>query len=150
MSRSAEDEDALRRDWTRTSWIDAANDPACGFPLQSLPYCVFATSDGGHIGVGIGDQILDLKLWSETSASALPSSIAEACSASSLNSLIACGAAANTALRAELTEQLASNAEASVRGRAGKALALMRSATLLKPVESANYTDFYASIHHAT
>ena len=45
---------------------------------------------------------------------------------------------------------LDSSADESTRTRISAALTPMKAATLLKPVESANYTDFYASIHHAT
>ncbi len=43
-----------------TSWIATANDPAIDFPIQNLPYGVFLHADRQHIGVAIGDQILDL------------------------------------------------------------------------------------------
>jgi fumarylacetoacetase len=45
---------------------------------------------------------------------------------------------------------LDAEADRATREAVGAALRPMESVTLLKPVESANYTDFYASIHHAT
>jgi fumarylacetoacetase len=45
---------------------------------------------------------------------------------------------------------LDAEADHATREAVGAALTPRESATLLKPVEPANYTDFYASIHHAT
>jgi fumarylacetoacetase len=45
---------------------------------------------------------------------------------------------------------LDSEADQATRDAVSAALTPMEEAALLKPVESANYTDFYASIHHAT
>ena len=44
-----------KAEWSRTSWIESANDPTCGFPLQSLPYCIFTNQDvRPRPGIGIG------------------------------------------------------------------------------------------------
>ncbi|MEE9475467.1 MAG: fumarylacetoacetase, partial [Roseateles sp.] len=48
------------------SWVATANDPATDFPLQNLPFCRFrraGTLEPWRVGVGIGDQILDLSAW---------------------------------------------------------------------------------------
>ena len=42
------------------SWVASANDPDSDFPLQNLPYGVFRSAGESHIGVAIGDRILDL------------------------------------------------------------------------------------------
>ena len=56
------------------SWVEAANDPGCDFPIQNLPLCCFEVEHAGgdghgdhahvhlHNGVAIGDQVLDLTL----------------------------------------------------------------------------------------
>ena len=139
-------------EWTRQSWIDSANDPECGFPLQSLPYCVFAGDEGlGRCGVGIGDCILDLYACSFAGLfAALPGEVQGACLESTLNALIACGADAQAALRHRLMEMLTSEADASLCSAVGDALIPRIGAALLKPVDVPNYTDFYASMHHAT
>jgi fumarylacetoacetase len=139
-------------EWSRKSWVESANDPACGFPLQSLPYCIFAGEDGrARPGVGIGAFVLDLR-WGKGAGllEGLPASIQAACEARTLNPLMACGAAAHAALRSRLMDILDAEADQATREAVGTALTPMEAATLLKPVESANYTDFYASIHHAT
>jgi fumarylacetoacetase len=139
-------------EWSRTSWVDSANDPACGFPLQSLPYCIFAGEDGrARPGVGIGASVLDLRWCSGAGLfEGLPAHLQAACDASSLNPLIASGPAAHTALRNRLMDLLDAKADLATRDEIAAALVPVESIKLLKPVESANYTDFYASIHHAT
>jgi fumarylacetoacetase len=145
-------EDSTIAEWTRTSWVESANDPACGFPLQSLPYCIFATEDGrARPGIGIGAFVLDLR-WCKGAGlfEGLPAHLQAACEAGTLNPLIASGSAAHAALRSRLMDLLDSEADHATRDEVGAALRPVEAVTLLKPVESANYTDFYASIHHAT
>ena len=143
----------LADDWSRKSWIESANDLACGFPLQSLPYCVFGSEDRqrSRIGVGIGDRILDLQGCSRSGLfEGLPVEIQNACEAPILNLLMACVPTSHSALRTRLIHLLDSRADQPTREAVSAALSPMQEAQLLKPVDSANYTDFYASIHHAT
>jgi len=137
-------------EWRRTSWLESANDPACGFPLQSLPYCVFLNHEGKRPGLGIGNFVLDLR-WLDGAGilEGLPAPLRAACQASNLNPLIASGSSAHTALRARLMDLLDSTADQATRSAVKAALRPMRAVELLKPVESRNYTDFYASIDHA-
>lgn len=139
-------------EWSRKSWVESANDPACGFPLQSLPYCIFANDAGAaRPGVGIGAFVLDLKQLSLNGLFAeFPASLQFACEAESLNPLLACGRDEQAALRSRIMDLLDAAAGDSVRGLVGAALTPMQDVTFLKPVASANFTDFYASIHHAT
>ena len=142
----------LATEWSRTSWVESANDPACGFPLQSLPYCILAGEDGrARPGARIGAFVLDLR-WCKGAGllEGLPTHLQSACEARTLNPLIACGAAAHAALRTRLMDLLDAEADGATRNAVGAALSPAEAATLLKPVEPANYTDFYASLHHAT
>jgi len=139
-------------EWSRRSWVESANDPACGFPLQSLPYCVFAGDDGrARLGVGIGASILDLR-WSKGAGllEGLPTQTQTSCDAPTMNALMSCEAAAHAALRTRLMDLLDVRADQATRDAVGAGFLPRETATLLQPVESANYTDFYASIHHAT
>jgi fumarylacetoacetase len=139
-------------EWSHKSWVDSANDPGCGFPLQSLPYCIFAGKDGrARPGVGIGAFVLDLR-WSKGAGlfDGLPADLQAACEARTLNPLIACDAAAQAALRTRLMDLLGADADPATQTAVSVALTPVETTTLFKPVESANYTDFYASIHHAT
>src|SRR5947209_16126639 len=43
------------------SWVESANAPDSDFPIQNLPFCVFRHGGNApHVGVGIGDQIMDV------------------------------------------------------------------------------------------
>ena len=139
-------------EWSHKSWVDSANDPGCGFPLQSLPYCIFAGKDGrARPGVGIGAFVLDLR-WSKGAGlfDGLPADLQAACEARTLNPLIACDAAAQAALRTRLMDLLGADADPATQTAVRVALTPGEPPTRGQPVDSANYTDFYASIHHAT
>jgi fumarylacetoacetase len=139
-------------EWNRKSWIESANDPVGGFPLQSLPYCVFAAEDGrARIGVGIGTFVLDLQHCSRGGLfERLPIDLQTACQARTLNALMACDASALASLRTRLMHLLDTQADAATQQVLSASLTPMAEVALLKPVEPADYTDFYASIHHAT
>jgi fumarylacetoacetase len=130
------------------SWIESANPPASDFPIQNLPFGVFrrkGSNDRPRIGVAIGDQIVDLARCRERGAlSGLPETLQQACDGSILNPLMALGAA-SSALRGRLVDLLRAGApnEAAF-------LVAMHDAELLMPVDVRGYTDFYASVFHAT
>jgi fumarylacetoacetase len=49
-------------DPARRSWVKAANEIGCDFPIQNLPFGIFrAPGRDPRGGVAIGDMILDLK-----------------------------------------------------------------------------------------
>jgi fumarylacetoacetase len=132
----------------RRSWVTSANGPGCAFPIQNLPFAVFEHAEGPAIGVAIGDQILNLRGCAEL----LPAAAREACVASTLNPLMALGEGCWSALRARLSDLLRAGHPHELENQRGLAphLLPMTGATLLKPAVIANYTDFYASIDHAT
>jgi len=139
-------------EWSRSSWVESANDPARGFPLQSLPYCIFAEENSrARPGIGIGTFILDLQRCTRGGLlEGLPAPIQAASQAQTLNPIMACNAAAHGTLRSRLMDLLDAQADQATRDAVAAALTPMECASLLKPVEPANYTDFYASINHAT
>jgi len=120
--------------------------------MQSLPYCIYAGTDGrARPGVGIGAFVLDLRSCKGAGLlEGLPAPILAACEEKTLNALIACGPAAHAALRSRLMDLLDAGADGTTREAVGVALSPRQAAILYKPIEPANYTDFYASIHHAT
>jgi fumarylacetoacetase len=147
----------------RKSWVGSANDPAVGFPLQSLPYCSFVLEPEAtpHIGVGIGSFILDLhQLHDAGMLNSLSVNIRSACVSAQLNPLMRCGSPAWTALRQHLFDLLKADEDPGKRneGRGNfnqrqtvaAAMVPMEQALFHKPVAVENYTDFYTSIHHAT
>jgi fumarylacetoacetase len=134
------------------SWIASANDPETDFPLANLPYGVFRHAGGTHIGVAIGDQILNLRVCATENLLASLNAISiEACAASVLNPLMTLGPAAWSALRRRISELLsADHASADTQHRVTLAFAPMREVEMQLPAHIGDYTDFYASIHHAT
>jgi fumarylacetoacetase len=133
---------------SHSSWLPAANDPAAGFPLTHLPYGAFELEGRQHLCVAIGVHLLDLHACAVSGL--LPPTLVEVCQAPTLNPLMSLGHRSWTLLRETLTALLHSDAPPDRRQSAEAALHSIAGATLVKPVYIPNYTDFYASIHHAT
>jgi fumarylacetoacetase len=134
------------------SWLTTANDPGSDFPIQNLPYGVFRSADGVHIGVAIGDRILDLHACANHGLLAgLPDATTSACRAECLNALMRLGPAAWRPLRRQLTDLLdADKAGPETKDRVRPFLVPMEKAEMGMPAEIGDYADFYASIDHAT
>lgn len=137
------------------SWIESANLAGVDFPIQNLPFGVFRRCDRDaprRIGVAIGDSILDLSgLQSDgllTDDSALVA--ANACTSDSLNALMALGVGPRRALRRRLHAMLRQGASGSDRQAAARHLIASADVEMLLPAIVGDYTDFYASIFHAT
>ena len=144
--------EGLDESWGWTSWVESANEPGCGFPLQNLPFCVFETVGGAaHIGVGIGRYVLDLYKCVDAGLLDDPAEeLRDACLGESLNKLMTCGRAAASKLRRKLREALRDGEGSNSRCEFGSYLVPVGDAPFRKPVNVGDYTDFYASIHHAT
>ncbi len=134
-----------------TSWVASANDVQTDFAIQNLPYCCFAKGDGHdlRIGVGIGDQILDLTVCGESGL--LPDWANEAVATRSLNALMGLGPDARMTLRRRIS-QLLSPACRDLQDHPAAAIALVAQSAVEfhLPCHVGDYSDFYASIHHAT
>jgi fumarylacetoacetase len=124
------------------SWIESAN-YGTDFPLENLPFGVFRAGRRPHVGVAVGDRILDLASCFEDGLVNEPAVTEE-----SLNALMAKGRDASRALRARLQELLTDGA--TERTRTAKHLVSRKDAEMLIPCTIGDYSDFYASIHHAT
>jgi fumarylacetoacetase len=124
------------------SWVESANRHS-DFPLENLPYGVFRVGRRAHIGVAIGERILDLHAAFDDGLIA-----EEACTRDTLNELMSRGREAASALRARLTELLADGA--AERQKVSRHLISRKDAEMLLPCAIGDYTDFYASIQHAT
>jgi fumarylacetoacetase len=133
-------------DPARRSFVERANLPDCDFPIQNLPFGVFHfAGETPRVGVAIGDQIVDVAaaagLFDGTAATA-----AHACNTPSLNALMALGPATWSALRLALSRELESGSNARLRSH----LVPMARAEMRMPVAFRNFTDFFASIFHAS
>ncbi|HEU4982848.1 MAG TPA: fumarylacetoacetase [Acidobacteriaceae bacterium] len=126
------------------SWVAGAD--GSDFPLENLPLGVFRRADGqACIGAAIGDSILDLRAAAD--AGLLSRELAAACREDSLNALMAMGRGASRALRARMQELLS---DESARARVEPLLLARAGAEMLLPARIGDYTDFYASVYHAT
>ncbi|HET9453623.1 MAG TPA: fumarylacetoacetase [Gemmatimonadaceae bacterium] len=132
------------------SWVASANDPATDFPIQNLPFGVFRADAGAAIGVAIGDRVLDLRRCAADGLLGdVPRDVRETLTDPTLNRLMALGRPAARALRSALAGLLEAG-NAAAEKRAATLLRPMAGTELLLPVRVGDYSDFYASIHHAT
>lgn len=145
---------AATLDPSRRSWVASANAPDTDFPIQNLPFCVFARGhDAPRVGVAIGDQLVDVQAaLSRGLLHGDALAAAEACSHRTMNALMALGRLPARALRTQLSELLRTGgAGDEARESLGPALLVaQRDVTLHLPATVGDYTDFYASVHHAT
>ena len=134
------------------SWVASANAPGADFPLQNLPFAVFrrrASAEPWRGGVAIGDQILDLGAAHAAGVFSGEAAVAAAHGAGpTLNGLMALGPRAWTALRRALSGALREGSAHA--GRLAGALVPQADAEYTVPARVGDYTDFYASVHHAT
>lgn len=136
------------------SWVASANDPATDFPIQNLPFCVFANDsidDEIHIGVRIGDRILNLDACAD--AGLLEDFDAESIGDdrlwSLLDGIMEFSAADRMALRQRISDLLREGSE--FRGQVEPHLVPVSECFLDDiPAVIGDYTDFYCSIYHAT
>ena len=134
------------------SWLESANRPDTDFPIQNLPFGVFRRRSGNERfrgGVALGDQVVDLGSEALRSlSSGVVMKALEACGEPTLNGFFAMGREAWSALRAFLSEVLRADSPHAARLRA--VLVPQSEVEHCVPVRIGDYTDFYASIHHAT
>jgi fumarylacetoacetase len=110
------------------SWVESANIPDCDFPIQNLPLGVFRIYEDQQprIGVAIGDFVLPAWLSGET-----------------LNEYMQLPAEQRRDVRRQLSRELE-------QGAPTRPLIHQSDCEMLLPAIIGDYTDFYASIHHAT
>jgi len=136
------------------SWVDSANQAGTDFPLQNLPFGVFrrlGSSEGPRVGVAIGDRVLDIAgCEGEGLFATAASTAALACLSDTLNDLMALGPEHWSAMRRRLHEVLRSDVAGEDRERVSRHLVAAEEVEMLLPAAVGDYTDFYASIYHAT
>ncbi len=130
------------------SWVESANDTSSDFPIQNLPYCAFFSENSGLMptcGVRIGDFVLDFEPLVE--AGLIQVGVG-------LDATYFCTLSAEE--RRELRRVVFDLLRAD-NGELRDRKALVRRALLPVgevefgvPVQIGDYTDFYASLYHAT
>jgi fumarylacetoacetase len=129
------------------SWVVSANDPATDFPLENLPFGVFHHTHSTRIGIAIGNQILDLRACATNGLlKPIGGEMVGACTADVLNPLMSMGPRAAATVRREVRVLLT---DTQARSRVERLLVPMREAEMRLPAAIGDYSDFYASIHHA-
>ena len=140
------------------SWVPSANqspgeEKDTPFPLQNLPLGIFrrrGSNEQPCAGTAIGDQILDLSACANANLFKQFPAAGAACHQNSLNALMTLDPQQVSQLRSRIHQILRSDAVASDQAAAAKHLLPAAHAELFVPSKIGNYTDFYASIHHAT
>src|SRR5271163_282773 len=114
------------------SWVESANGGRTDFPIQNLPYATFRIRGEEHsrLGIGIGEMLLDA---------------GKALGVPPLDHLLAMPRAERTALRHRASEFLSKYTPG-----ADRHLVPISPADLLLPCAIPDFTDFYASLDHAT
>ena len=138
-----------------TSWIESANSADTDFPIQNLPFGVFSRKGDAErrVGVAIGDQIVDIgeslsaNLWTGKARD-----VARWCDRPNLNELMEAPRESLSEFRARLSELLSGTPgdTSVINPLPPGALVPMSEAEMFVPAQIGDYTDFYASIYHAT
>lgn len=132
------------------SFVDVA--PDSDFPIQNLPYGVFATPTSAQrrVCTAIGDYVVDLSVLE--AAKLLDAGAAGTFAQPSINAFMALGPKVWSRVRAQLSELLRHD-NATLRDDATlrqHALLPRKEVQLHMPFAVAGYTDFYSSKEHAT
>ena len=131
------------------SWIETANEKGTEFPIENLPYCVFSTkAQSQRIGVRIGDSMIDLKKLASEKLLPFQAELSQPI----LNGLMAlskpdrvevreqiCGLLQDEPNKLRDSNDLRSQVELDI-----------SDVYFHLPASIGDYTDFYASIFHAT
>ena len=133
------------------SFVASANAPDGDFPIQNLPYAVFRRRGDNappRVGVAIGAEILDIAAVAGL-MDGVAAGAAAACASPHLNALMERGPEA-WAASAHGTVAAVAHVDAAQRKAVETHLTPIDDAELLLPVRIGNFTDFFASIFHAT
>lgn len=132
-------------DPARQSWLPSANFKTSEFPIQNLPFGVFSSAGRtSHIGVAIGDMILDLTVLEETGR-LICDTEGPVFDRGVLNPFLALPQPIWSETRAKIADFLDASA-----GTRDLPLVAQADVTMSLPVFVRAFTDFYASREHAT
>jgi fumarylacetoacetase len=133
------------------SWVASANEAISDFPIQNLPFGMFKRTDSDIQPTGcvaIGNQIVVLsRCLAKDLLTGYAEKAAEAALGPTLNPLMALGPQYWSTLRAQLSALLREGADAE---GLEDILIPMSEVEMCMPANIGDYTDFYASINHAT
>ena len=137
----------------RRARVSSANEVGSGFPLQNLPWCVHRRGEELRRGVRIGDAFFDL---GEAAEAGLLNGI-EGVAIELLRgggrlspALLSLSPSARSGLRRRLVDLLDEADPLKVGAAVDSCLSPLDEELLERPIDVGDYTDFYASVHHAT
>jgi fumarylacetoacetase len=135
------------------SWVESANVKDVDFPIQNLPFCVYVFGEQAtQIGVGIGDQILNLSACKKAGLlDGLSETIVQALTQKTLNDFMGLDRAAWRETRSHLFALLLDEGELAARAQAvsNDILVAQSSVKLVMPMNIGDFTDYECSHHHA-
>ncbi|MHC4975146.1 MAG: fumarylacetoacetase [Planctomycetota bacterium] len=146
------------------SWVESANDPSTDFPIQNLPLVEFRSpieqersqKSGmewpGSLGVRIGDNILDLDVCMKALLFDPGINDEDGGAPYAINLIAPLTVQQRRYLRSRVSELLSTNNQ-ELRGNkyvVDAALHPIEDVEYCLPAAPQDYTDFYASLHHAT
>ncbi|MBO0857754.1 MAG: fumarylacetoacetase [Chloracidobacterium sp.] len=139
------------------SWVESANDPNTDFPIQNLPFGVFDRFDNcgkWRVGMAIGDHVLDLYECCKANLISVKENDSWFL-ANSLNLLMGLDLPTGLNLRRQALELLREGNTMiwdyqKAHPEQYSLLAPMSDVVMCPPVNIGDYTDFYASVYHAT
>jgi len=143
---------------TRGSWVQSANDDAGDFPIENLPFGRFIKNHDPqsrpYIGVALGNQVLNLtelaykNLYSNALITQPVQELLDLFKDSKLNAYMARSSKDHQMFRQFLIQSLGTHS--SLQSQLSPFLLSQDEVTMTRPCEIGDYSDFYASIHHAT
>lgn len=145
-------------DQSLKSWVESANDPNIDFPIQNLPLGIFTRPEDHHTeyraGIAIGDMILDLFECSKAGLLPIDDSF-EIFMTENLNLLMEEIKPHSMDFRMHIQNLLLEGNDEihqyeKAHTKALRLLVPMTQAEMMLPAAIGDFTDFYASIYHAT
>ncbi len=134
-------------DPNRQSWVESANQAETDFPIQNLPFGVYQIEDQAtRTGIAIGNQILDLGSVAANGYLGDKATVA-AVNQPNLNLVLGLNKQQRIQLRHDLSNLLVTDSDVD-KSKVG--LVPQTDANMVLPCEVRDYTDFYASVYHAT
>lgn len=138
----------MNADQGRTSWVDVPD--LSDFPIQNLPFGVFADDRGVRCGVAIGDAVVDLARCEQSGLFGSTGLEPDTFRGDTLNQFLGHGRGEWSAVRGELTSLLDSTNENGRTFAQSHDLIVIGPVEMRLPVAIGDYVDFYSSEHHAT
>jgi fumarylacetoacetase len=135
-------------DQTLTSWVDVAE--GSDFPIQNLPYGVFADAAGVRCGVAIGDSVFDLARAESSGLFANTGLERDTFRSETLNNFLAHSRGVWSSVRNHISDALSANNAEGREFCEEHQIVIDHPVQMRMPIAVGDYIDFYSSEQHAT